>query len=152
MAMSAPVNLPSSLRSAANFRFPEGFSMWAAARRLLLDRCRPTLTNLGRRKLRGLGWSYGESTDRRLTEPNFRRYSRGQWWRSKPCAAVISGSLTSCLGRLSVFCRAWHETTLSRNAAQIGADVDQFDGHFILLPTPLVGHDIGVSDHGGRSQ
>jgi len=37
-------------------RFPEGFSMRAAARRLLLDRCRPALTNLGRRKLRGAWW------------------------------------------------------------------------------------------------
>jgi hypothetical protein len=46
----------------------------------------------------------------------------------------------------------WHKTTLSRNAAQIGVDVDQFDGHFIMLPAPLVGHDIGVSDHGGMSQ
>ena len=45
-----------SIQTAANYRFPEGFSMRAAARRLLLDRCRPALTNLGRRKLRGAWW------------------------------------------------------------------------------------------------
>jgi hypothetical protein len=42
---------------AANVRFPEGFSMRAAGTwsRLCVDR--PALTNLGRRKPRGLGMS-----------------------------------------------------------------------------------------------
>ena len=85
-------------------------------------------------------------------EPGFRGYSGDPRWRCKPCGAVVSGPFTTCLGRFVVFLRVWHKRMLARNAAQIGAGVDQFDGHLIMRPAPLVGHGIGVSGHGGRSQ
>jgi uncharacterized membrane protein len=60
---------------------------------------------------------------------------------------AIWGLLATCVGGFCVFLGVLCKTTVSRNAVQIGVSIEQFGGHLIMRPVPLVVHGFWAAGH-----
>ena len=95
----------------------------------------------------GLVGTYGESAGLLLIRLDFRGCRRGKRGGSKARDNAIWGLLATCAGGFSVFRGVLRKPTVSRNAVQIGVSIEQFGGHLIMRPVPLVVHGFWAAGH-----
>lgn len=99
---------------------------------------------------RKLGGVYGESAGLLFFRSGFWR----SWRRQAVCFmsqdGAIGAALTNNLSCFAVFGSCERKAALSRNAVQIGVNLDQCDRHIVMLISPWVGHGTEISDRGGK--